>query len=64
MDHYEIRAIDDQLNLIDEAEKALIQIKKSQYDTELRARGISNIYSMGIAVAARFRKYLGLQSAI
>ncbi len=38
-----------QLNLLGEATKALNQIKKLQYDKELRSRGVTRIYSMGIA---------------
>ena len=49
----EFKAIDDQLNLIDEAKKALNQIKKLKYDTELRTRGITTIYSMGIAFSGK-----------
>lgn len=49
----EFKAIDDQLNLIDEATKALNQIKKLKYDTELRSRGIANIYSIGIAFSGK-----------
>ena len=49
----EFKAIDDKLNLINEAKKALIQIKKLKYDTELRSRGIVNIYSMGIAFSGK-----------
>ena len=52
----EFKAIDDQSNLIDEAEKALIQIKELQYDTELRARGVTNIYYMGIAFSGKLVK--------
>ncbi len=49
----EFKAIDDKLNLINEAKKALIQIKKLQYDMELRSRGILKIYSLGIAFSGK-----------
>jgi len=49
----EFKAIDDQLNLTQEANKALQQIKASKYDTELRSRGILNICSMGIAFSGK-----------
>jgi hypothetical protein len=49
----EFKAINDQLNLINEAKKALNQIKKLRYDTELRSRGIANIYFMGIAFSGK-----------
>ena len=52
----EFKAIHDKLNVINEATKALKQIKKLKYDTELRSRGIANIYSMGIAFVRRSSK--------
>ena len=49
----EFKAINDKLNLINEAKKALIHIKKLQYNTELRSRGILKIYSLGIAFSGK-----------
>ena len=49
----EFKAIDEQLNLTEEANKALMQIKKLQYDQELRSRGINEIYSIGIAFSGK-----------
>ncbi len=49
----EFKAINEQLNLTEEANKALMQIKKLQYDRELRSRGINEIYSIGIAFSGK-----------
>lgn len=54
----EFKAIDDKLDLVAEATQALTQIKKLQYDTELRSRGINNIYSLGIAFSGKAVKVI------
>ena len=49
----EFKAIDDELKLVETAKEALLQIKKSKYITELHARGINSICSMGISFSGK-----------
>ena len=49
----EFKAIDKENKLASEAKKALAQIKKSNYISELKQRGITNICQMGIAFVCR-----------
>ena len=49
----EFKAIDDELKLVETAKEALLQIKKSKYITELHARDINSICSMGISFSGK-----------
>ncbi len=49
----EFKAIDDELKLEETAKEALMQIKRSKYTTELRARGVVNICAMGISFSGK-----------
>lgn len=49
----EFKAIDNELKLVEAAKEALLQIKKSKYITELHARNINCICSMGISFSGK-----------
>ncbi len=49
----EFKAVDDELQLTDAANDALLQIKKSKYTAELCSKGINSICSMGIAFSGK-----------
>lgn len=54
----EFKAVDNELKLADAANEALLQIKTSEYITELTARGINNVCLMGIGFSGKAIKII------